>query len=193
MQDILDIIEGCRQWKRGSQEALYRQFFGYAMAICLRYANNKNEAIEILNDGFLKIFNHINSYDTSRPFKSWLSKIMANTAIDHLRSRKKISFAEDISQAYDLGVTDDKALDKLSYDEILLLVQNLPPAYKTVFNLYVMEGFQHQEIAAMLGISEGTSKSNLFKAKRILKEKIEEITSLNNNQDAGEIGASVRK
>ncbi len=193
MQDISDIIDGCRQWKRGSQEALYRQFFGYAMAICLRYANNKNEAIEILNDGFLKIFNHINSYDTSRPFKSWLSKIMANTAIDHLRSRKKISFAEDISQAYDLGVTDDKALDKLSYDEILLLVQNLPPAYKTVFNLYVMEGFQHQEIAAMLGISEGTSKSNLFKAKRILKEKIEELTSLNNNQDAGEIGASVRK
>ncbi|WP_343700479.1 RNA polymerase sigma factor [Chitinophaga sp.] len=191
VHDISDIIEGCRQWKRGSQEALYRQFFGYAMAICLRYASNKNEAIEILNDGFLKIFNHINSYDTSRPFKSWLSKIMANTAIDHLRSRKKISFAEDISQAYDLGVTDDKALDKLSYDEILLLVQNLPPAYKTVFNLYVMEGFQHQEIAAMLGISEGTSKSNLFKAKRILKEKIEELTSL--NKDADKIGASIRK
>ncbi|AWO01547.1 RNA polymerase subunit sigma-70 [Chitinophaga alhagiae] len=191
MHDISDIIEGCRQWKRGSQEALYRQFFGYAMAICLRYASNKSEAIEILNDGFLKIFNHINSYDTSRPFKSWLSKIMANTAIDHLRSRKKISFAEDISQAYDLGVTDDKALDKLSYDEILLLVQNLPPAYKTVFNLYVMEGFQHQEIAAMLGISEGTSKSNLFKAKRILKEKIEELTSL--NKDADKIGASIRK
>lgn len=162
------------------------------MAICLRYATNKNEAIEILNDGFLKIFNHINSYDTSRPFKSWLSKIMANTAIDHLRSRKRISFAEDISQAYDLGVTDDTALDKLSYDEILQLVQNLPPAYKTVFNLYVMEGFQHQEIAAMLGISEGTSKSNLFKAKRILKEKIEELASLNNT-DAGRIGASIRK
>lgn len=162
------------------------------MAICLRYATNKNEAIEILNDGFLKIFNHINSYDTSRPFKSWLSKIMANTAIDHLRSRKRISFAEDISQAYDLGVTDDTALDKLSYDEILQLVQNLPPAYKTVFNLYVMEGFQHQEIAALLGISEGTSKSNLFKAKRILKEKIEELASLN-NKDAGKIGASIRK
>lgn len=191
VQDISEIIDGCKQWKRGSQEALYRQFFGYAMAICLRYANNKNEAIEILNDGFLKIFNHINSYDTARPFKSWLSKIMANTAIDHLRGRKKISFAEDISQAYDLGVTDDKALDKLSYDEILQLVQNLPPAYKTVFNLYVMEGFQHQEIAAMLGISEGTSKSNLFKAKRILKEKIEELSSLN-NKDADRIGASIR-
>lgn len=191
MQDIADIIEGCRQWKRSSQEALYRQFFGYAMAICLRYASNKDEAIEILNDGFLKIFNHIQSYDTSRPFKSWLSKIMANTAIDHLRSKKKISFSEDITQAYDLGVHDDKALDKLAYEEILQLVQDLPPAYKTVFNLYVMEGFQHQEIADLLGISEGTSKSNLFKAKRILKTKIEEITSQNN--DAGKIGATMQK
>lgn len=190
MQDIADIIEGCRQWKRSSQEALYRQFFGYAMAICLRYANNKDEAIEILNDGFLKIFNHINTYDTTRPFKSWLSKIMANTAIDHLRSKKRISFSEDITQAYDLGVSDDKALDKLAYDELLQLVQELPPAYKTVFNLYVMEGFQHQEIANLLGISEGTSKSNLFKAKKILKTKIEELTTLNNN--TGKVGVTMQ-
>ncbi|MGX5818181.1 RNA polymerase sigma factor [Chitinophaga lutea] len=192
MHDISEIIEGCRERKRASQEALYRQFFGYAMAICLRYVQGKNEATEILNDGFLKIFNHIHSYDPSRPFKSWLSKIMANTAIDYLRSRKKISFAEDITQAYDLGTADDTAMDKLSYDEILQLVQNLPPAYKTVFNLYVMEGFQHQEIAAMLRISEGTSKSNLFKAKRILKEKIEELTSLI-NKDADRIGATNTK
>ncbi|GEP95155.1 RNA polymerase sigma factor [Chitinophaga cymbidii] len=193
MQDISDIIDGCRQWNRSSQEALYRQFFGYAMAICLRYSSNKQEAIEILNDGFLKIFNHIDSYDTARPFKSWLSKIMANTAIDHLRSKKKISFSDDITQAYDLGVTDEAAMDKLSYDEILLLVQSLPPAYKTVFNLYVMEGFQHQEIAGMLGISEGTSKSNLFKAKRILKEKIEERSSFNNYPDTDKIGATMQK
>lgn len=161
------------------------------MAICLRYANNKDEAIEILNDGFLKIFHHINTYDTSRPFKSWLSKIMANTAIDHLRSKKRISFSEDITQAYDLGVSDDKALDKLAYEEILQLVQELPPAYKTVFNLYVMEGFQHQEIADLLGISEGTSKSNLFKAKKILKTKIEELTSQNN--DTGKVGVTMQK
>jgi RNA polymerase sigma-70 factor (ECF subfamily) len=191
VQDIADIIDGCRQKNRSSQEALYRQFFGYAMAICLRYANNKDEAIEILNDGFLKIFHHINTYDTTRPFKSWLSKIMANTAIDHLRSKKRISFSEDITQAYDLGVSDDKALDKLAYEEILQLVQELPPAYKTVFNLYVMEGFQHQEIANLLGISEGTSKSNLFKAKKILKTKIEELTSQNNDTD--KVGVTMQK
>lgn len=159
------------------------------MAICLRYANNKDEAIEILNDGFLKIFHHIDSYDSSRPFKSWLSKIMANTSIDHLRSRKKIHFTEDITQVYDLGMPDEHAISKLTYEEIIGLVQLLPPAYRTVFNLYVVEGFQHQEIAEMLGISEGTSKSNLFKAKRILKEKIDALTSMNIS-GSGPIGAT---
>ncbi|WP_341834053.1 sigma-70 family RNA polymerase sigma factor [Chitinophaga pollutisoli] len=189
MQDISAIIAGCKKWDRSSQEALYRQFFGYAMAICLRYANNKDEAIEILNDGFLKIFHHIDSYDSSRPFKSWLSKVMANTSIDHLRSRKKIHFTEDITQVYDLGMPDEHAISKLTYEEILGLVQVLPPAYRTVFNLYVVEGFQHQEIAKMLGISEGTSKSNLFKAKRILKEKIDALTSMNIS-GSGPIGAT---
>jgi RNA polymerase sigma-70 factor (ECF subfamily) len=148
------------------------------MSIALRYAQNKEEAIEILNDGFLKIFQHITDFDTNRPFKSWLAKIMVNTAIDHLRSKKRISFTEDITQVYDLGM-DDTAIDKLSYDELLVLVQSLPPAYRTVFNLYVIEGFQHQEIAEQLGVSEGTSKSNLFKAKKILKEKIEKAITYN--------------
>jgi len=178
VHELNDIIEGCRSLNRNSQELLYRQFYGYAMSIALRYAQNKEEAIEILNDGFLKIFQHISEFDTTRPFKSWLAKIVVNTAIDHLRSKKRISFTEDITQVYDLGM-DDKAMDKLSYDELLLLVQSLPPAYRTVFNLYVMEGYQHQEIAEQLGISEGTSKSNLFKAKKILKEKIEKATSYN--------------
>jgi len=173
------LIEGCREWNRNSQELLYRQFYGYAMSIALRYAQNKEEAVEILNDGFLKIFQHIKEFDTNRPFKSWLAKIMVNTAIDHLRSKKKISFTEDIEKVYDLGM-DDTAMDKLSYDELLILVQSLPPAYRTVFNLYVIEGYQHQEIADQLGISEGTSKSNLFKAKKLLKDKIEKASSYKN-------------
>ncbi|UYQ92857.1 sigma-70 family RNA polymerase sigma factor [Chitinophaga horti] len=195
MNDIADIVDGCRQWKRGSQEELYRQFYGYAMAICLRYANHKEEAVEILNDGFLKVFTHISTYDTSRPFKSWLARIMANTAIDHLRAQKRLLFAEDINKVYDLGSGSDDAIDKLSVDELLTLVQELPPAYKMVFNLYVMEGFQHQQIASMLGISEGTSKSNLFKAKRILKEKIERAASFlkNDNDDLPAQVAKVKK
>jgi RNA polymerase sigma factor (sigma-70 family) len=171
LNNINDLIAGCCKKERSSQELLYRNFFGYGLSICLRYAQNREEAVEILNDGFLKIFQHIESFDTSRSFKTWLAKIMVNTSIDFLRSKKKLVFVDDISQVPEPGI-DEKIVDKLSYEELLKLVQVLPPAYRTVFNLYVMEGYQHQEIAVMLRISEGTSKSNLFKAKKILKEKI---------------------
>ena len=171
LNNINDLIAGCCRKERSSQEALYRNFFGYGLSICLRYAQNREEAVEIMNDGFLKIFQHIQSFDTSRSFKTWLAKIMVNTSIDFLRSKKKLVFVDDISQVAEPGI-DEKIVDKLSYEELLKLIQVLPPAYRTVFNLYVMEGYQHQEIAAMLRISEGTSKSNLFKAKKILKEKI---------------------
>ncbi|HEY9256745.1 RNA polymerase sigma factor [Chitinophaga sp.] len=171
LNDINDLITGCCKKERSSQEALYRNFFGYGLSICLRYAQNREEAVEIMNDGFLKIFQHIQSFDTSRSFKTWLAKIMVNTSIDFLRSKKKLVFVDDINQVPEPRI-DEKIVDKLSYEELLKLVQVLPPAYRTVFNLYVMEGYQHQEIAAMLRISEGTSKSNLFKAKKILKEKI---------------------
>lgn len=171
LNNINDLIAGCCKKERSSQEALYRNFFGYGLSICLRYAQNREEAVEIMNDGFLKIFQHIQSFDTSRSFKTWLAKIMVNTSIDFLRSKKKLVFVDDINQVPEPGI-DEKIVDKLSYEELLKLVQVLPPAYRMVFNLYVMEGYQHQEIAAMLRISEGTSKSNLFKAKKILKEKI---------------------
>lgn len=171
LNNINDLIAGCCRKERSSQEMLYRNFFGYGLSICLRYAQNREEAVEIMNDGFLKIFQHIQSFDTSRSFKTWLAKIMVNTAIDFLRSKKKLVFVDDISQVPEPG-TDEKIVDKLSYDELVKHVQALPPAYRAVFNLYVMEGYQHQEIAAILRISEGTSKSNLFKAKKILKERI---------------------
>ncbi|WP_225859895.1 MULTISPECIES: RNA polymerase sigma factor [Chitinophaga] len=188
MQDLTNIIAGCRKQNRSSQEELYRQFFGYAMSICLRYSHHREEAIEILNDGFLKIFQHIDTFDMNRPFKSWLGRIMVNTSIDFLRTKKKLAFTEDISQTYEIGV-DDKTLDKLSYEELLLLIQSLPPGYRAVFNLYIMEGYQHHEIAEILGISEGTSKSNLFKAKKILKDRITETAAYTafNNEDMGRL------
>ena len=180
LNNINDLIAGCCKKERSSQEALYRNFFSYGLSICLRYAQNREEAVEILNDGFLKIFQHIESFDTARPFKTWLGKIMVNTAIDFLRSRKKLIFVDDISQMPEPG-TNDKIVEKLSYEELLQHVQALPPAYRTVFNLYVMEGYQHQEIALILRISEGTSKSNLFKAKKILKEKIIKASTMEAN------------
>lgn len=181
LNNINELITGCCKKERSSQEALYRNFFGYALSICLRYAQNRDEAVEIMNDGFLKIFHHIETFDTSRSFKTWLARIMVNTSIDFLRGKKKLVFTDDINQVPEPG-TDEKIIDKLSYDELLKHVQALPPAYRTVFNLYVMEGFQHQEIAAMLRISEGTSKSNLFKAKKILKERIIKASTGTSNE-----------
>ncbi|MGN7822212.1 RNA polymerase sigma factor [Chitinophaga sp. 22536] len=171
LNQIHTIISGCCDKNRGSQELLYRKFFGYALSICMRYAPNREEAIEIMNDGFLKIFQRISTFDSSRPFKAWLSKIMVNTAIDFLRSKKKLVFTDQAEHYHELG-KEDNIVEKLSYDELLMHVQSLSPAYRTVFNLYVMEGYQHHEIALLLGISQGTSKSNLFKAKKILQEKI---------------------
>ena len=137
----------------------------------MRYAPNREEAIEIMNDGFLKVFQRISTFDSNRPFKAWLSKIMVNTAIDFLRSKKKLVFTDQAEHYHELG-KEDNVVEKLSYDELLMHVQSLSPAYRTVFNLYVMEGYQHHEIAVLLGISQGTSKSNLFKAKKILQERI---------------------
>lgn len=154
------------------------------MSIAMRYAHQRDEAIEILNDAFLKVFQHIQTFDTNRSFKSWLAKIIVNTAIDYLRKQKKIAFTEEISAGVELSIADS-IVDKLSYNELLQLVQALPPSYRTVFNLYVMDGFQHQEIARMLSISEGTSKSNLFKAKKILKEKILNVASTPNEDGIG--------
>nr|WP_223151931.1 sigma-70 family RNA polymerase sigma factor [Chitinophaga qingshengii] len=171
MNQIHTIISGCCDKNRSSQELLYRHFFGYALSICLRYAPNREEAIEIMNDGFLKVFQRISTFDSSRPFKAWLSKIMVNTAIDFLRSKKKLVFTNQIEHHHEPG-KENNVVEKLSYDELLVHVQSLSPAYRTVFNLYVMEGYQHHEIAVLLGISQGTSKSNLFKAKKILQEKI---------------------
>ncbi|SHL92200.1 RNA polymerase sigma-70 factor, ECF subfamily [Chitinophaga jiangningensis] len=181
---INELIAGCCKKNRSSQEALYRNFFGYAMSIAMRYAHQRDEAIEILNDAFLKVFQHIQTFDTNRSFKSWLAKIIVNTAIDYLRKQKKIAFTEEISAGVELSIADS-IVDKLSYNELLQLVQALPPSYRTVFNLYVMDGFQHQEIARMLSISEGTSKSNLFKAKKILKEKILNVASTPNEDGIG--------
>lgn len=165
------LLRGCRERNRSSQQALYRRFFGYAMSIGLRYAPGREEAVEIVNDGFMKVFTGIGTYDPQRSFKSWLGKIMLNTSIDHYRAQHKHYHHDDLDKAEETAFPAD-VIDKLAYDDLIALVQLLPPSYRMVFNLYVVDGYKHQEIAIMLSISEGTSKSNLFKAKELLKKMI---------------------
>ena len=154
--------------QRGSQKMLYQEFYAYGMSICLRYADNRDEAAEILNDGFMKVFQNIARFDLTRPFKPWLRRIIVNTAINHYHQKNRAIKAEELNRV-NQNATEEKILSGISYDEILEMLRKLPPAYRTVFNLHVIEGYKHEEIAAMLGVSVGTSKSNLFKAKEQLK------------------------
>jgi len=169
-------VEGCSLNRRESQKILYNSFYGYAMAICDRYTSKQDDALEILNDGFLKIFREIHHYqpayaDVISSFKGWLRKIMVYTAVDHFRKNQKHQVVTQLDNVvYQVGTVTDDAVDKLSYEEIIRAVQELSPGYRTVFNLFVIEGLSHEEISNHLGISTGTSKSNLSKARRQLQK-----------------------
>jgi RNA polymerase sigma factor (sigma-70 family) len=163
------ILIGCKKLHRESQKQLYEEYYAYALSICLRYADNRDEASEILNDGFMKIFNNVKVFDLSKAFKPWLRKIMVNTAINHFHHKQRKIQADEIQVAKHESDTES-IISGISYQEIIAMLQKLPPAYRTVFNLHVLEGYKHEEIARMLNISVGTSKSNLFKAKESLKK-----------------------
>lgn len=171
---IRQILIGCRKHDRGSQKMLYEEFYGYSMSICLRYADNRDEAAAVLNDGFMKIFTSIKQFDLTKPLKPWLRKVMVNTAINHYRQKQRELKPEEMESAqYESEA--ESIMSGISYQEIIGMLHKLPPAYRTVFNLYVIEGYKHEEIAEMLGITVGTSKSNLFKAKESLRKILNEF------------------
>jgi RNA polymerase sigma factor (sigma-70 family) len=164
-----DLLEGCRRGDRKMQHELYNRFAPKMYGVCLRYASNAEEAEDILQEGFIKIFNKINSYRGEGSFEGWIRRIFVNTAIEHFR--KKI-YLQPISETEENTVEGKylSVLDSLAEKDIIQLVQQLSPGYRTVFNMYVVEGYTHKQIAEMLGISEGTSKSQLSRAKLILQD-----------------------
>lgn len=150
---------------------LYKQFYSYGMGICLRYSSKREEAVEILNDGFMKVFQKIDQYNPEKPFKKWFRRILINSAINYYKKNIKHSHrALDVIQ--ESTSYEDDVLGQLSYKEIIQLVQHLPLAYRTVFNLYAIEGYKHEEIADLLNISVGASKSNLSRARANLRERL---------------------
>jgi RNA polymerase sigma-70 factor (ECF subfamily) len=175
-EELTHHVSGAAMNRRESQKVLYSSFYGYAMAICDRYANKQEDAVEILNDGFLKIFREIHHYspayaDVVSSFKGWLRKIMVYTAIDHFRKNHKHTLVTQLDHVvYQVSSTHEDAIDKLSYEEIIRAVQHLSPGYRTVFNLFIIEGLSHEEISNKLDISVGTSKSNLSKARKQLQK-----------------------
>ena len=165
------LIEACARNERWAQQKLYEQYYGSMMGVCLRYSNNSDQAIDILHEGFIKIFRSIGKYKPGTSLNAWMRRIIINTAIDHFRKMSKRR-TEDIEQAYSLSSSEPDAVSIFTEQEILEAIQKLSSAYRTVFNLYVIEGFAHKEIADQLGISESTSRSNLVKARIKLKEYI---------------------
>ena len=139
------------------------------MGICLRYSRTREEAIEIVNDGYVKIFTKLDKYSKGLSFKGWMRRVMINSAIDYYRRNEKHYHSLDISHGQ-YEVAGETALDRLSEEEIIAAIQSLPPSYRMVFNLYVIEGFKHDEIANQLNISTGTSKSNLSIARSKLQK-----------------------
>lgn len=148
-------------------------YYGYAMRICLRYAKNKDEAVEMVNDGFMKVFMNMHRFEVERSFNAWLSTIMINTSIDYYRQRIKQMEMEELNAKHEME-DSETILSHLHYEELIQLVQKLSYAYRTVFNLFAIDGYSHEEIAEKLSISVGTSKSNLFKARENLKKMLTE-------------------
>ncbi len=167
-----ELLQKSVRGDRKSQEKLYRQFYGFAMVVCMRYTQSRDEALEIVNDSFLKVFTKGDLYDSKYPFKAWFRRIIVNTALDFYRSQQKHYFHENIEEAYEVSSNDNSPLSQLNHEEIIMLIQRLPSGYKMVFNLFVIDGFSHEEISNQLGISVGTSKSNLSRAREALRKMI---------------------
>jgi len=163
------ILKGCRDNDRRSQQALYDRFYGYALSVALPYCSREQEAHEVLNDAFLKIFTSIDRYDEAFTFNTWLRTIVVRTAINFYHKHLNDLVLYDMTEGLDLSVEDDY-LSKMAADEVLGMVQKLPPSYRLTLNLFALEGYSHPEIAEMLGISVGASKSNLSKARAKLKQ-----------------------
>lgn len=171
MKELERIIKDCQRGKRHAREILYREFAPKMFGVCLQYSANSAEAEDTLQDGFIKVFNNIVSFKFQGSFEGWIRRIMINTALEKFRKQPKLYVVEDIGETVDESVED---IDSIPLDVLLKMVQELSGRYRMVFNLYVMDGYSHHEISTMMNISVGTSKSNLSRARLILKEKVKQ-------------------
>ncbi|MFZ4521664.1 MAG: RNA polymerase sigma factor [Bacteroidales bacterium] len=178
------IIEGCIAGKRSAQSALYRKYAAVMLALCLRYAQNHDEAEDILQEAFLKIFQNITSYRKEGSFEGWMKRIMINHALNYYRKNRKLPFLEDIAGINETEIVESEEQQALhapvSAEKLTALIQMLPPGYRMVFNMYVFEEYSHKEISRELSISENTSKTQLLKARRMLRKKLDELNLMKN-------------
>lgn len=177
-----DLIKGCIEGDRRTQEELYNRFAPKMYAVCLRYASNAEEAQDILQDSFIKVFKKLDSFRGEGSFEGWIRRIFVNTSIEYFRRKK---YMQPVTEKEENTIEGKyvSVLDSLAEKDILELITQLSPGYRTVFNLYVVEGYSHKEIGEMLGISEGTSKSQLSRAKGILQDLVRKYVEHKDNKE----------
>lgn len=169
-----DLINGCLAGDRRIQELLYQRFAPKMYAVCLRYANNTDDAQDLLQEGFIKVYRNLEKFRKEGSFEGWVRRVFVNTAIEHYRKKVNLN---TISEKEERTIEDGawNVLDHLAEKDIIELIQDLSPGYRSVFNMYVIEGYSHKEIGDILDISEGTSKSQLARAKAILQKKVQDF------------------
>lgn len=173
------MVAGCLKGDRVAQKALYQVYARKMMGICMRYAPNREQAQDILQDGFVKVFQKMERYRGEGPLGGWIARTMVNTALDQIRRNKPFEHSLDLSEAEHLHPVNEQVLVQMGTDELMALIQALPLGYRTVFNLFAIEGYTHKEIGEMLGISENTSKSQFMKARAFLRKLLpQEIVDL---------------
>lgn len=170
--DWSELVEGCRKGDRRSQKTVYDLLSGKMLAVCLRYLGDRDAAEDVLQDGFVTLFTKLDSYSGEGSFEGWARKIFVNTALMSLRKNDVLKQTEDVAEARTLDSGEPSAIEKIGYKDLMKLIAELPPGFRTVFNMYVVEGYSHKEIADALGISEATSRSQLQRARMLLQSKI---------------------
>lgn len=171
----LQIIAGCKDQKREAQKALYETYARTMYGICLRYCSDEDVAKDLLQDGFIKVFAHIASFQEKGSFEGWMKRIFINQALENIRKKKAIiQTSDDLENLSDIvdDSTEDDQMYNISENELLKMIQELPPGYSAVFNMYAIENYSHKEIADMLEISEGTSRSQYVRARQLLQNKV---------------------
>lgn len=169
---IEELIAGCRKGHRQMQEALYKRYASKMLGVCMRYATDKMEAEDMLQNGFIKVFRKVDDFRGEGSFEGWLRRIMVHSSIEYYRKHHKMMQLVDIEIPGADQSVDPLAASNLGVQDLLRIIQELPPGYRMVFNMYAIEGYSHKEIGEIMSISEGASKSQLSRARAILKEQI---------------------
>ena len=168
----LQLIEGCKNGDRESQKLLYEKYARSMYGVCLRYSPSRESAEDLLQDGFLKVFAVIRSYTGKGSFEGWIKRVFINFALEIIRKEKSFTVYEDIQNIPDIAESQDEKINEISENDLLQIIQELPKGYQTVFNLYAIEDMSHKEIAQLLNIAEGTSRSQYIRARQILQGKV---------------------